>query len=80
MWVYDAHPAGVKDTTHKSRFVANGARGPEKGKHEPCSPVAQLANARIVLAMIAQLKMDLVIADVSKARWKGRFNRDHACA
>jgi hypothetical protein len=75
MWVYDAHPEGVKSTTHRARFVANGARDPEKGQHDSYNPVAQLANARIALAIIAQLKMDLVIAGISKACWKGRFNR-----
>ena len=76
MWVYDTHPEGVKDTTHRARFVANGARDPEKGQHGSYSPVAQLATARVVLAMIKELKMDMVIADVSKAYWKGRYNRE----
>jgi hypothetical protein len=37
--------------------------------------VAKLANARLVLAVLKQLDMEIVIADVSKACWKGRFNR-----
>ena len=37
--------------------------------------MAQLANARLILAVLKQLDMELVIADVSKAYWKGRFNR-----
>jgi hypothetical protein len=73
MWVYDSHPEGVKSTTHRARFVANGARDPEKGKHDSYSPVAKLANARLVLAVLKQLDMDIVIADVSKAYWKGRL-------
>jgi hypothetical protein len=75
MWVYDAHPVGVKSTTHRARFVANGARDPDKGQNETYSPVAQLANVRVVLAMIKELQMELVVADVSKAYWKGRYNR-----
>jgi hypothetical protein len=55
--------------------MANGARDPEKGKHDSYSPVAKLANARLVLAVLKQLDMDIAIADVSKACWKGRFNR-----
>jgi hypothetical protein len=34
MWVYDAHPAGVKLTDRRARWVANGARDPDKGKEE----------------------------------------------
>jgi hypothetical protein len=76
MWACDTHPEGVKDATHRARFVANGARDPEKGQHESYSPVAQLATARLVLAMMKELYVDMVIADVSKAHWKGRCNRE----
>jgi hypothetical protein len=75
MWVYDAHPAGVKLTDRRARWVANGARDPDKGKEESYSPVGQLVTARVLMCIINQLDMDLVLFDMGKAFWKGRLNR-----
>ena len=75
LWVYDAHPPGVKLTDRRARWVANGARDPEKGVHDSYSPVGQLVTARVLMAVIQQTNMDLVLLDVGKAFWKGRLNR-----
>jgi len=75
MWVYDAHPAGVKLTDRRARWVANGARDPDKGKEGSYSPVGQLVTARVLMCIINQLDMDLVLLDIGKAFWKGRLNR-----
>ena len=75
MWVYDAHAPGVKLTDRRARWVANGAKDPAKGKHDSHSPVGQLVTARVIMALITELEMDLVLLDIGKAFWKGRLNR-----
>jgi hypothetical protein len=75
LWVYDAHPLGVKLTDRRARWVANGARDPEKGEYDTYSPVGQLVTVRVLMAVIQQTQMDLVLLDVGKAFWKGRLNR-----
>jgi hypothetical protein len=59
MWVHDAHPAGVKLTDRRARWVANGARDPDEGKEESYSPVGQLVTARVLMGIVNQLEMDL---------------------
>ena len=44
MWVHDVHPEGVKNTMFRARFVANGARDPEKGQHASCRTIQLLSS------------------------------------
>jgi hypothetical protein len=63
LWVYDVKPNG----TEKSRLVARGDMQNGDYDDDKCSPVVQLQTVRVILAVAAQLNLELVFLDLPKA-------------
>jgi len=70
LWVFDVKPNG----TERSRLVARGDMQNGDYDHDKFSPVVQLQTVRVVLAVAAQLNLELVFLDLPKAFLLGRMD------
>ena len=68
LWAYDAKPKP------RARLVADGSQEDTAGV-DTFSPVLKMENVKVVLAVIAQERMDLRLIDIKKAFFKGRLHQ-----
>ena len=64
LWAYDAKPKP------RARLVADGSQEDTTGV-DTFSPVLKMENVKVVLAVIAQERMDLRLIDIKKAFFRG---------
>ena len=70
LWVFDVKPNGME----KSRLVARGDMQNDDYEDDKYSPVVQLQTVRVILAVAAQLNLELVFLDLPKAFLMGRMD------
>ena len=68
LWAHDAKPKP------RARLVADGSQEDTTGV-DTFSPVLKLENVKVVLAAIAQERMDFRMIDIKKAFFKGRLHQ-----
>ena len=68
LWAYDAKPKP------RARLVAGGSQEDTTGV-DTFSPISKMENVKVVLAIIAQERMDLRLIDIMKAFFKGRLHQ-----
>ena len=74
MWVYDVKIDGRK----RARFVARGdmeTHNEDETKESKTSPVGQMKSVRVILAVAAQLNMELVTMDFPEAFLLGKMGQ-----
>ena len=71
IWVYDVKVDGRK----RARFAARGDMEAEDPESDNFSPVAQMRTVRVLLAVAAQLNLELVTMDFPKAFLLGKMDK-----